>query len=87
MSDRLKRSLHAFLTRTDGVASATSVYILLGMLMVGGLAVDASNAIRSQARLQAMADAAAMSAAMHLPDAAMARAVALDVAERNSAAG
>lgn len=85
-ASRLRWALAAFRDDTAGVATAASLYILIVMLMIGGLAVDLSNAIRAQARLQALADTVAMSAAMHLPDAAAATSAALDTATRNQPA-
>ena len=56
-------------------------------LVLGGVAIDGANAWRVQNQLQTAADASALGAAANLPDEALAREIALTLAERNLRAG
>lgn len=57
-----------FGTDESGVASVAGVYLLLAVLMIGGLAIDYSNAVNTRAQMQAVADSAALAGARHLRD-------------------
>ncbi|MCL7466203.1 Tad domain-containing protein [Phaeovulum sp. NW3] len=56
------RNLCARFAREDGVVTALSLFLLLAILMVGGLAIDFSNAVAARTRLQITADSAAHAA-------------------------
>lgn len=79
--------LRRFCRECGGVASSMAVFMLVFMMLVGGLAVDFSNGVRTRAFLQAVADTAAMSAAQRLPDEQAATAIALALASQNAVAG
>lgn len=51
-----------FLTDDEGGITILGLFLFLGMLMMGGLALDTSNAMKSRAHLQAAADSAAHAA-------------------------
>lgn len=57
----MRNLCHRF-SREDGVVTALSLFLLLAILMVGGLAIDFSNAVAARTRLQITADSAAHAA-------------------------
>ncbi len=69
-----------------GTGTALSLYMLVGMLMFGGVAVDYANGLRAKSQMQAIADAVALSASMQIPDATRAVQVGRDVVARNRSA-
>jgi hypothetical protein len=77
------RRLRQFARASDGVGSITSVFMMVVTLMVAGLALDYASAVRTSARLQTVADASALAAAMRLPDTVGAINEALSVATLN----
>lgn len=79
----LLHALRRALADRRGSTSVWAMFWTAGMLMVGGLAIDASNAYHTKARLQATADGSALAAALHLDDPEAARAAALALAARN----
>ena len=66
-----------------GAASLWSLMSFLIITAICGLAVDATNAFRARTMLQATADAAALAAAIDLPDTAVAAGIARTYAARN----
>jgi len=56
-----------FIIDQNGAGAVTGLLTLLISMMLGGLAVDYANSIRTRAQLQAVADSAAMAGAMWLP--------------------
>ena len=72
----------AFEDRRGGT-TAWAVFWTIGLCMVGGVAVDTSNAYSYKIRLQSVADASAMVAAMNITDPTAARAAAVALAETN----
>lgn len=74
-----------FVEDDKGVASVWMVIWMLALLVMGGVAIDSSNAWRMRAELQATADAAAHAAVIDLPGEDEARATAIGFAARNMA--
>ncbi|MCC5986293.1 MAG: hypothetical protein JJT95_01335 [Pararhodobacter sp.] len=72
-----------FITDTRGAIGTLSAFFLLLALIVTGLALDYANGLRTRAQLQTMADAAALSGALRLPDGEAATTEALAIAEVN----
>ena len=70
-----------FLSADAGWATPFSLYFLLGLLLVGGLAIDTSRAYHQRTVLMAAADSAVLASAQELPDAEAARAVGLQYIE------
>ncbi|MFP1645777.1 Tad domain-containing protein [Pontitalea aquivivens] len=58
----MMRNLCNRFAREDGVVTALGLFLLLAILMVGGLAIDFSNAVAARTRLQITADSAAHAA-------------------------
>jgi Flp pilus assembly protein TadG len=77
------RAMARFRHADDGVATPLMLFAVLSLLMVTGLAVDYANAVRTQSRLQALADSSALAAAMRLPMIVEARDEALHLALMN----
>ena len=74
-----KQRMRTVLKDESGAGSIMALFVFFTMLMVGSLAVDYANGVRTKAQLQAVADAAAMAGMRELsegPDAARAAAVA-----------
>lgn len=67
----------------EGSATIWAIYWTIALVMVGGIAVDASNAFGYKSRLQKTADASAVAAAMKLPDTDAALLAAKALAEIN----
>ncbi|WP_238368755.1 pilus assembly protein TadG-related protein [Mesobacterium pallidum] len=67
----------------DGWVSVASIFWIMGILAVGGVAIDYSNAQMAQNRLKAATDAAALAAVQDLPDRAAARKTVRDSIEAN----
>ena len=82
LSRRLRARLRRWRDRRGAVA-IWSVMWLAAFLSLGGVAVDVTNAYRVRNQLQSAADAAALAAAMRLPDEPEARGMALTLAARN----
>lgn len=83
---RVLRSLAAIraaLRDTAGAASVWAIMWMLGFMMLGGVAVDVSNAYAMKSRLQSIADASALAAVMQIDDRDAARAAAVTLAARN----
>lgn len=78
-----RSAVKRFITDTRGAIGTLSAFFLVLSLVVTGLALDYANGLRTRAQLQTMADAAALSGALRLPDSAAARAEALAIAEVN----
>ena len=72
-----------FVTDESGSATIGGLYFSVAALMLAGLAVDQANGWAAQTRLQVATDAAALAAAMDLPDLDAARAMAITVATEN----
>lgn len=84
MAERRRRRPRRLRARDAGGGAAIwSVLWLIVFLMLGGVAVDVTNAHRARAQLQAAADAAALAAAAQLPDEAAGRETALTLAQMN----
>lgn len=81
-TDRKSNAMQAFLGER-GSASVWALSLMVSSMVVGGLAIDGSNAWRVRQKLQIAADAASLAAAQKLPDVDAARTMALDVAQRN----
>ncbi len=64
----------SFLHQERGWVTITALFIVLFMLMIGGLAVDTNRAYQTKNKLQNATDAAALAAAQFLPDVDEARA-------------
>jgi Flp pilus assembly protein TadG len=62
-----REHLRRFWLASDGVGTVVTVFCMVAILMVAGLGLDYAHAVRTQARLQAMADASALAAAIRLP--------------------
>lgn len=75
--------LRRFVGQTDGAGTATSLFAIVGTLMIGGLAVDQANGWRVNTQLQVAADASALVAAAHISDPDRARQMAVDLAAIN----
>ncbi len=75
------------LAAEQGAASVWAIYMVLITMVLGALTIDAANGWRVRNQLQITADAAALAAAAKLPDTAAARALALEVAQKNLGAG
>ena len=82
-STAFRRRLSAYGRREDGIASAFSLFTLLLLMMIGGLALDYANGVRLRAQLQAVADSAALAAAAKLPNPTEAHSAAAQIAELN----
>ena len=52
----------------SGIGSIAGLYIFIAVLLVGGVAIDYTNAVHTRAQLQAVADSAALAGARHLAD-------------------
>lgn len=78
-----KTKASKFLRQDAGTASIWGLGLTVATMLVGGLALDGSNAWRVQRKMQAASDAAALAAAQKLPDIDAARAMALEVAQKN----
>jgi Flp pilus assembly protein TadG len=63
----VKAHLRRFYSASDGVGTVVAVFCMVVILMVAGVGLDYALAVRTQARLQAVADASALGAAMRLP--------------------
>jgi Flp pilus assembly protein TadG len=75
-SNMFKNRLRRFWSASDGVGTLTALFGTVVILLVAGVGLDYAQAIRTQARLQVVADATALAAAIRLPN----RASALDEA-------
>lgn len=64
--DRLARRVRAPFADTRGATTAWAVFWTVGFAMVGGVAMDSTNAYTYKTRLQAVADASALAAAMEI---------------------
>jgi Flp pilus assembly protein TadG len=74
--------LGRFRSCEDGSATVWNLMWLLTLVGIGGLAVDYASAVQTKSQLQTAADAAALSAALDLPDATRARTTAQDYVAR-----
>lgn len=79
----LPRRLGRFVRDERGAGTVTSLYFGLGTLLLGGVALDGSNAYREYNQLQVAADAVALAAAAHVEDPVVGRQVGAEVAARN----
>lgn len=85
MRPTLRQIATRFAAGSEGVATSLSLFMLMTMLLLGSIAVDYTNSVRTQAHLQAIADSAAMSGAMFLPDQALTRETAFAITTLNLA--
>lgn len=67
----------------SGAGSITSLYFLLVMAVLAGIAIDGANAWRARSQMQIAADSAALVAAAHIDDLETARTLAKDITQRN----
>lgn len=65
---RKAKAMTRFVADDDGAGTVTGLFLFLIIVMIGGLAVDHANGVRTRAHLQSVADAAAMAGAAHLTD-------------------
>jgi hypothetical protein len=72
-----------FRREQSGVATPLMLFAVVSLLMMTGLAMDYANAVRTQSRLQALADSSALAGAMRLPSADQARSEAMSMALLN----
>ncbi|WGH78424.1 pilus assembly protein TadG-related protein [Jannaschia ovalis] len=79
--------LTRFLSRDDGAATIHGLYWLLGMLVIGGIAVDGANSWRVKNQVRSATDAAALAAAQRLDDVPAARAAAVQIGGMNLDSG
>jgi len=76
-------SVQNFKKDTSGTMTMWNVISMIGLLSIGGLAVDTSNAWRVKAMLQNTADVSALAAAIHIEDQSAAKDMAVNFARRN----
>lgn len=67
----------------EGSTSMWGVFWTIALCMIGGVAVDVTNAYSYKSRLQATADASALAAVLKMDDLAEARTEAITLAQRN----
>jgi hypothetical protein len=67
----------------SGAAAIWATMWMFGFMLLGGVAVDVSNAYAVKARLQSIADASALAALVQIDDRVAARAAAVTLAARN----
>ncbi len=79
-----REKIIGFASRTDGAVTVYAMFFTLTVLLLGGVAIDYNNGIRSQAHLRVVVDAAALAAALDLPDENAALASALTYAAANA---
>lgn len=72
-----------FLKNENGVVTVLSLFLVTALLIIFGLSVDYANGIRLKAQMQAAADAAALAAAIDLPDKNLATKEGLSIAKTN----
>ncbi len=77
------RHICRFVRAESGAVSVATLFLVIIGLLLAGVALDSANAWRVQNRLQIAADASALAAAAQLPDRALAREIAMEVARRN----
>jgi hypothetical protein len=77
------RALRGAVASRSGSASVWAIFWTIGFLMIGGVSVDVTNAFAYKSRMQSVADAAALAAALNIDDVDAARAAAADIVERN----
>lgn len=73
-----------FAADEGGFGAVKMMFLIVAMVLTSGLALDYANAVRTQSRLQAVADTAALASAMRLPRTDRALAEALAVSARNT---
>lgn len=83
MMQNQRDQMQRFAEDEGGAALVWNLFWVLIFLVLGGLAVDASNAWRMQSLLQSTADSAASAAAVFANDTVVARATAQQIADRN----
>ena len=72
-----------FASKADGSGTIMSLFFLVTIALIAGIAIDGANGWRSRDRLQIAADSAALVAAAHVDDLATARSLAKEAASRN----
>jgi len=72
-----KSTFRNFAADTAGALTTYAMFLILAIMLIGGLAVDFAGGVRARAHLQAVADAAALAAAQDLPDVQLATTTAL----------
>lgn len=82
-----RRRAARFAADERAFAGIKMLFLTLGLALTGGLALDYASAVRTQSRLQAVADNAALASAMRLPRTDRALTEALALAARNTNAG
>lgn len=83
MKARISQAMESFRSSEDGVMTVFGIFLLLITLMIGGLAIDVSNAMRLRTHLQVAADSAAHAALVVMTETnseSDARLTAIDVA-------
>ena len=83
MASKFKSCVQKFASDLDGSLTVWNTVSMIGLLSIGGMAVDTSNAWRVKTLLQNTAEASALAAALHFDDPIKARDTALDFAKRN----
>ncbi|NRB16715.1 MAG: hypothetical protein HRU33_03810 [Rhodobacteraceae bacterium] len=74
-----KNRLAAFIRREDGWVTIWSIFMIVANIMILGVALDYANAFRMKEKLQAAVDAAALAAAIDLPDMGLATSAGLSI--------
>ncbi|GAA3875208.1 pilus assembly protein TadG-related protein [Celeribacter arenosi] len=83
MIDLVLKKVQQYRKQEDGIGTVSSLFFLVLIAIIGGIALDGANAWRARFQLQVAADAAALAAAAHIDNPTAAREIAMEVVRRN----
>ncbi|MGL4311073.1 MAG: TadE/TadG family type IV pilus assembly protein [Paracoccaceae bacterium] len=82
-----RSAFSGFLREESGVGTVFGLFLMVTVLMLGGLALDSTSARMARNQLQTATDASALAAAARMSDLEIARAAALQLAQLNLGGG